>query len=183
MRGGWKTRGHCHVYGNDLPHDNGIMDFKHIIERQTDPKILIPCLMAAVDPNFVKRIQPGDFLIAGQRFGIGKAHTAAYIAMESLGMRILCESTFEKVLRGAMNLGMPIMSQCAGITGVVSTGDEIEVDMSTGEVSNLSTGQSFIYPPVPPMMREIIENGGRNGFLQKWLANHPELAQSMEAPS
>ncbi len=180
MRDGWKTRGRCHVYGDDLPHDNGIMDFKYIIERQTDPKILIPHLMAAVDPDFVKRIQQGDFLISGRRFGIGKAHTTAYIAMDSLGMRILCESTFEKVIRGAMNLGMPIMSQCDGITSVVSTGDEIEVDMITGEVSNLTTGQSFNYPPIPPMMREIIENGGRKGFLEKWLATHPELAQPME---
>ena len=180
MKGEWKTRGRCHVYGDDIAHDNGLMEWQHIIGRQTDPTVLIPCLLAAIDPQFTQRVQPGDFLIAGRRFGTGKAHTTAYVGMEALGLRVLCESTFERVIRGAANLGMPIMGQCPGITSVLRTGDEIEVDMSTGDVTKTQTGEHFTYAPIPSGLRQIIADGGRKGFLEKWLAAHPELAQPMD---
>lgn len=180
MRGGWKTRGCCHVYGEGLVHDNGMMEWKHVIERQTDPAVLIPRLFAAIDPEFASRVQPGDFLIAGRRFGSGKAHTTAFIAMEALGVRILCESTFEKVFAGATNLGVPMMGRCEGITALARTGDEIEVDMSTGEFANLTTGQSATYLPVPAGLRRVLEDGGRKGFLQKWLLSHPEMTQPLD---
>ncbi len=180
MQGEWNTRGRAHVYGDNIVHDNGMMEWKHVIERQTDPAILIPCLFTAIDPAFASRVQPGDFVVAGQKFGSGKAHTTAYIALAALGIRILCESTFERVIGGAVNLGVPIMGKCEGITLIVSMGDEIEVDMATGEVTNLTTGVSHNYPPVPEGLRQILRDGGRKGFLQKWLITHPELAQALE---
>lgn len=181
MQGGWKTIGRAHVYGDNLVHDNGMMEWKHVIERQTDPAVLIPCLFAAIDPEFAGRVQPGDFVVAGRKFGSGKAHTTAYIAMASLGLRILCVSTFERVIGGVVNLGVPIMGKCEGIISVIGMGDEIEVDMASGEVTNLSRGTSHFYSPVPEGLRKILENGGRKGFLQNWLVAHPELAQPFEA--
>ena len=183
MRAGWKTRGRCHVFGDDIAHDNGMMEWKHIIERQTDPAVLIPRLFAAIDPEFVGRVQPGDFIIAGQRFGTGKGHTTAYIAMEALDLRILCESTFDRVIRGTVNSGLPLMANCPGITSVLAPGEEIEVDMSTGELTRVATGERHDYAPVPAGMRQIVEDGGRKGFLQKWLATHPELGQPLPAPT
>ncbi len=180
MQGDWKTRGRAHVYGHNIVHDNGMMEWKHIIERQTDPAILIPCLFKGIDPDFVGRVEPGDFVVAGRKFGTGKAHTTAYIALAALGVRILCESTFERVIAGAVNLGVPIMGKCDGITSVISTGDEVEIDMAAGDVVNLSTGKSYVYPPVPEGLRQILLDGGRKGFLQKWLTTHPELAQPLE---
>ena len=182
MQGGWKTRGRAPGDGGNLGHANRLMVWKHVIERQTDPAVLIPCLFAAIDPDFAGRVRPGDFVVAGRKFGSGKAHTTAYVAMASLGLRILCESTFEKVIGGAVNLGVPIMGKCEGITAAVGMGDEIEADMATGEVVNLSRGgASAIYPPVPEGLRKVLEDGGRKGFLQKWLLQHPELAQPLEA--
>ena len=181
MQGDWKTHGRAHVYGDNLVHDNGMMEWKHVIERQTDPAILVPCLFAAIDPEFAGRVQPGDFVVAGRKFGSGKAHTTAYVAMASLGLRILCESTFERVIGGAVNLGVPIMGRCEGITSAIGMGDEIEVDMASGEVANLSRGTSQVYSPVPEGLRKILEDGGRKGFLQNWLLAHPELAQPFEA--
>ena len=181
MQGDWTTRGFAHVYGDDIVHDNGMMEWKHIIERQTDPAVLIPCLLAAIDPEFVTRVRPGDFLVAGRRFGTGKAHLTAYIGLEALGVRILCESTFEKVARGVANLGVPMMSECAGITQHLRTGDEIEVDMVSGTVTRVATGESWRYPPVPEALRQFLQDGGRKGFLQNWLAAHPELATRTEA--
>lgn len=178
MQEKWKTRGNCHVFGNDIAHDNMMMPWKHIIGRQTDPDILIPDLLVAIDPEFPKKVKPGDFLIAGHRFGCGKGHTNAYIAMEALGMRILCESTFDRVIRGAINLGVPILSTCNGVTNFLKSGDEIEVDVSTGDVVRLATGERRSYPPIPRPLQQVLREGGRKGFLEKWLNDHPELGKN-----
>jgi 3-isopropylmalate/(R)-2-methylmalate dehydratase small subunit len=169
------------VFGDDLVHDNGMMEWKHIIERQTDPAILIPCLFATIDPDFVRRIRPGDFVIAGRRFGSGKPHATAYIAMAALGLRVLCESSFEKVMRAAANLGVPIMAQCAGIAAWLRTGEEISVDMVTGLVRQTASGREEQYPALRPVFRQAIEMGGRRGLLKHWLATHPEFKQPRTA--
>jgi 3-isopropylmalate/(R)-2-methylmalate dehydratase small subunit len=176
----WISRGRCHVFGSDIVHDNGIMDFKFVLARQTDPEILKPHLFETIDPDFAKRVQPGDFIIAGKRFSGGKAHSTGYIPMAALGLRVLCESTFERVLRGAANLGLPVMSQCQGITAEVANGELIEVNMLSGEVYCPGTKRTLRYPPLREDLRKLIESGGRIGLLKQWLVDHPEMAEPLE---
>ncbi len=173
--GTWRTTGTAHLFGDDLPHDNGMMAWKHIIERQTEPTVLLPCLFEGIDPSFASRVRPGDFIVAGQRFGTGKAHTTAYLALAALDVRILCESSFEKVQRGAANLGVPILAQCSGVASAIRDGEQITVDMLSGEVLTAS-GRRLQYPPLRPILRQAIEQGGRPGILRSWLGAHPEMA-------
>jgi 3-isopropylmalate/(R)-2-methylmalate dehydratase small subunit len=172
----WCSSANCHVFGDDLMHDNGMMEWKYIIGRQTDPAILIPQLFAQIDPKFATQVRPGDFIVAGRRFGSGKPHATAYIAMAALGLRVLCESSFEKVMRAATNAGVPIMTQCTGISSWLKTGEEIVVDMTSGQVTQVASGRSERYPALRPVFRQVIEMGGRRGLLKQWLAEHPELA-------
>lgn len=174
----WRTSGTAHVFGDDIAHDNGMMAWKHVIERQTDPAILLPCLFEAIDPGFAARVKPGDFIVAGKRFGSGKPHTTAYAAMAALGLRVLCESSFRKVVRGAANLGVPIMADCAGIRSAIRDGDRICVDMASGEVSR-ADGSMLRFAPMPGEFRQTIEMGGRAGILRAWLAAHPEMAKDL----
>ena len=51
MSAEWISRGRCHVFGSDIVHDNGIMDFKFVLARQTDPEILKPHLFETIDPG------------------------------------------------------------------------------------------------------------------------------------
>ncbi|BEU28492.1 hypothetical protein [Paraburkholderia sp. 22B1P] len=176
MKDGWRTRGRCHVFGSDIAHDNGMMAWQYIIERQVDPTVLIPQLFAAIDPEFASNVREGDFIVAGRNFGTGKAHTNAYIAMEALGLRVLCESTFVRVRRATANLGLPLMGECEGITSWLRTGDEIEVDVSTGTVLHIESGMCKTYPPIREDLRRILAEGGRQGLLQRWLVEHPELS-------
>jgi 3-isopropylmalate dehydratase small subunit len=175
----WTTTGTARLFGDDLPHDNGMMPWKHIIGRQTDPAVLLPDLFAGIDPDFAARVRPGDFIVAGQRFGTGKAHTTAYVALSALGVRVLCESSFEKVVRGAANLGVPILAQCDGISRVVRDGDVLTVDMLAGEVRRAADGACWRYPPLRTILRKTIEDGGRIGLLTKWLSAHPELREPL----
>jgi 3-isopropylmalate dehydratase small subunit len=175
----WRTSGVAHVFGDDIVHDNGMMAWKHIIERQTDPDILVPCLFEAIDPDFARRVKPGDFIIAGKRFGAGKPHTTAYVAMAALGLRVLCESSFDKVMRGAANLGVPIMANCLEVSSEIRDGESICVDMATGEVVREDRA-TLRYPPLQRVFQQTIELGGRAGILKAWLATHPEMASAYD---
>lgn len=175
MDSGWRTRGRAHCYGDDLPHDGGIVPMRVIPMRLTDPDAVVPFLFEEQDPAFRERVRPGDFIIAGRNFGCGKPHTAGYLGFKALGLRILCASTPYTVARSMMNLGVPCMSGCEDIIGFVRAGDEIEADFEAGEVLNLTTGDVRRYPPLDPRIRRMIEAGGMQGMLRAWLADHPEL--------
>lgn len=175
MRGGWLTRGRAHVLGHDVPHDGGIMPVSIVAARITEPAELIPHLFRDIDPGLAGRLQPGDFIVAGRNFGAGKPHTSGYLAMASLGLRVLCETAPSAVVRATLNFGLPCMYRCAGITSLVADGDEIEVDCAAGRVENLTRPALREFEPISGDARRMLERGGLNGLLRSWLAAHPEL--------
>lgn len=173
MQKSLKQRGFCHLFGDGIPLDEGVMAFKYAIGRVTDPQELIPHLFEHIDPDFVGRVRPGDFVIAGNDFGCGKPHIQGFIAMAGLNMGVLCGSMPYKALRGAISKGLPVLTGCADAAAFAAAGDEIEVDFASGEALNHSTGRRATFPAMPEVLREIISNGGASGQLAAWLEQHP----------
>ncbi|MGE0803322.1 MAG: hypothetical protein AB7G13_23795 [Lautropia sp.] len=173
----WRTRGIARVLGHDVPHDGGIMTRQMVQARVTDPEQLVPHLFEEHDPGFMERVRPGDFIVAGRNFGCGKPHTNGYRALQHLGLRLLCESVPGTVARAMMNLGLPCLQPCDGLTAAVADGDEIEVDFTTGELVNHTRGARHRYPAMSIHVRHLIERGGQRGLLEHWLAEHPELRE------
>lgn len=171
-----KKRGTCHVFGDGVPLDEGVMAFKFAIERVTDPKLLIPHLFEQIDPSFAARVKPGDIVVAGKDFGFGKPHTQGFIAMAALNMAVLCESMPHKSLRRAVAIGLPVLTGCTAAAGFVKNGDELEVDFETGAARNHTTSATQEFAPMPPILRDIVANGGSAGSMRAFLAAHPELA-------
>jgi len=148
--------------------------------RLTKPEEVVPYLFEEHDPHFRERVKPGDFIVAGRNFGCGKPHTAGYLGMKGLDMRVLCASAPYSVTRAMMNIALPFMHQCEDITSFVNEGDDIEVDCVTGQVVNHTTGESRSYPPIDERVREMMSRGGLEGLLVNWLREHPELAAEPE---
>jgi 3-isopropylmalate/(R)-2-methylmalate dehydratase small subunit len=176
LEGGWKTRGKCHLLGNDIPHDGGVIRFDLVTARVQDPAQLIPHLFDEIDPSLKHKLKPGDFIVAGQNFFCGKAHNQGMIAMKALGLRVLCESMPFRSFRAATGVALPCLIRCTGITRLIADGDEIEADFETGMVNNLTANWSKAYPAIPSEIKAIIEEGGMRGMLAAWLRDHPELA-------
>jgi hypothetical protein len=38
----WTLQGRCYLLGDDIPHADGVIPQQFIIDRETDPKVLIP---------------------------------------------------------------------------------------------------------------------------------------------
>ncbi len=172
--------GNCHVFGDDIPLDEGFIAFKYAIARVTDPELLIPHLFEQIDPGFGKRVKKGDIAIAGKNFGCGKAHMQGYIAMAALGMGVVCESMPYRPLRGAIAKGVPLLIGCVGATEFAKTGDEVEINFTTGAAINHTTGARTTFPGLAPVLNGILGNGGMLGTLSAWLEAHPEMKRTGE---
>jgi len=167
-------RGVCHVFGDNIPLDEGVMAFKYAIGRVTDPQMLIPHLFEPIDPDFASRVKPGDLVIAGRNFGCGKPHTTGFIAMHALGLGVLCESMPARALRGAVSKGLAVLAACEGVRAFVRDGDEMEIDFATGQAHNLTQDTHAAFPGMPAILRDIVAWGGTSGGLRNWLDTHPE---------
>ncbi len=168
--------GRCHVFGHDLPLDEGAMPFDLAIRRINDPELLKPHLFSQVDPLFIGRVQPGDIVVGGRNFCMGKPHLQAFIALASLDLSVLCESMPYVSLRGAISKGVPVLSGVENTVQNFSTGDELDVDFVTGQIVNVTRGTHFTAPALAPDLMDIVINGGTRGMLTSWLSAHPELA-------
>jgi 3-isopropylmalate/(R)-2-methylmalate dehydratase small subunit len=84
------------------------------------------------------------------------------------GLRaFLAEGIGGLFLRGSIDFGMPACV-ISGISGLVETGERLEIDLSVGEARNASTGATLAFEPVSPLILEIVAAGGsRNWALQR----------------
>ncbi|MFT8246830.1 hypothetical protein [Roseomonas sp. BN140053] len=170
----WFLRGRCRKFGDDVPLDGGLMPFRFAIGRVTDPAELIPHLCEEIRPGFHAEVRRGDILLAGRNFCAGKAHFQGLLAIEALGLGIVCESMPYNSRRIAVATANTFLTDCAGCTALAEEGDELEVDFATGRFANLSRGTVHELPPMDSSLRDIVAAGGSKGVIRAWLAAHPE---------
>ncbi|MYN14254.1 hypothetical protein GSY71_14015 [Pusillimonas sp. TS35] len=170
-----RRRGTCHVFGDDIPLDEGFIPFSLAIGRETRPDVLIPHLFATLDAGFASRVAPGDIILGGKQFACGKTHVQGFIAMAALQLGIVCASMPFKAMRRAVAQGLPVITGLADPDTFAKTGDILEVDYASGLVSNVSTGAVRACQGMPPVLQPIIEQGGTSGYLRYWLAAHPHM--------
>ena len=72
----WLLRGRCYKLGHDVPHPGGVIPNRLIVAREMDPQKLIPHLFEETDPGFHTRAKPGDIIVTGRNFGMGRKRTA-----------------------------------------------------------------------------------------------------------
>jgi 3-isopropylmalate/(R)-2-methylmalate dehydratase small subunit len=129
--------------------------------------------MEGADPNFAAEAAAGkySFIIAGRNFGGGgKSIEHPIFAIKGAGVKaVITESSSRYFFRNAINNGLPILI-CEGITSKVKTGDDLEVDLSTGEIRNLTTGAKLKSAPLPENLTEILKMGGYIPYTRKKLA-------------
>jgi 3-isopropylmalate/(R)-2-methylmalate dehydratase small subunit len=126
-------------------------------------------VMAGIDPEFHKKVQPGDLIVAGINFGMGSSGEDAPRSLRDAGVAaILAESISNIYLRTLINLGLPAI-ECSGVSSFVQQGDELEVSLETGNLRNLTSGQSRTFPPFSDHAIAILEKGGLIPYLKSSL--------------
>ena len=132
-------------------------------------------VMQGVSPEFEAenafRERGYSFVVAGHNFaGGGKSIEHVVAGLMGAGVKaVLADSHSRLQFRNAINYGLPFVT-CKGINEIVETGDELEVDLEAGRVTNLRTGQMKESAPVPPFVSEVAEAGGLVSYIQRVIA-------------
>lgn len=85
-------------------------------------------------PDFAKRVKSGDIIVAGNNFGAGSSREQAPVALKDAGVAAIIAKSFARIFRrNSINIGLPVM--CADIVDKVKNGDEIILDITTGEIT------------------------------------------------
>ena len=171
----WRLAGRCYKLGDDVPHAGGVIPNWIITGRHFDPQEIIPHLFADTDPGFHARVRPGDIVVTGRNFGMGPKMNG-YIAMQALGLGLVCESMPFLAYRAAVGAGLRVLTDCVGVTELCETGEELEVDFRDGFFVNRTRGITREFPPVPDTLREVIELGGNAGWLRQWWRQQQQSA-------
>jgi 3-isopropylmalate dehydratase small subunit len=111
--------------------------------------------------DFAKKAIPGDIVIAGKNFGSGSSRQQAVDCFISLGIHAIVAESFGAIYeRNAINAAFPIIT-CKSISdlGLVS-GDQIRIDLHTGELKNLRTSRTVSAEPFSEVQYKIYQNGG-----------------------
>lgn len=122
--------------------------------------------MSAVDPDFFTRIKKGDIMVAGANFGSGSSRETSPLTLRYLGVGAIVAKFFARIFyRNAINLGIPVI-ECAE-TDKIADQDEIEIDLSTGLIHNLTKKESYPCSKIPPHIMELVADGGLVPYLKK----------------
>ena len=123
------------------------------------PEELARHCMEDVDPEFVQKVQPGDIIVATTNYGCGSSREHAPLAIKGAGVSCVIAKTFARIFyRNAINTGLPIL-ECPAAEEI-EAGQTLEVELETGRIHNLDTGQTFQAEPYPEFMMGIIRAGG-----------------------
>lgn len=152
-----KLRGRAIKYGDNIDTDV-IIPARYLVS--TDEKELALHCMEDLDPEFQKKKQPGDIIVAGKNFGCGSSREHAPLAIKGAGIGAVIAKSFARIFyRNAINVGLPII-ECPEAAPEVQDGEELVIDFDAGIIKNLTTGAEFKFPPLPRVAQEIIAAGG-----------------------
>jgi len=135
----------------------------------SEPEALAEHCMEDIDENFVKKVEPGDIIMATANFGCGSSREHAPISIKASGISCVIAKSFARIFfRNAINIGLPLL-ECDEAVDKTEAGDRLEVDLSKGEIKNISKGLTFSAKPYPDFLMELISAGGLIGHTKKRL--------------
>ncbi len=125
----------------------------------SDPHELAKHVMEDADPEFVKKMSPGDIIVAGENFGCGSSREHAPIALKAAGVAAVVAKSFARIFyRNAFNMGLPIFELKEA--DKIKEGDLISIDMDRGLISDINSKEEYRFEPIPPFMQELLSCGG-----------------------
>jgi 3-isopropylmalate/(R)-2-methylmalate dehydratase small subunit len=136
----------------------------------SEPALLAAHCMEDIDLDFVKKVKPGDIIVATTNFGCGSSREHAPLAIKTSGVSCVIAKSFARIFfRNAINIGLPLLESAEAVDNI-SAGDTVEVDLEKGQIKNITTGKTFTSKPYPEYMSELIKAGGLVEYTKKRLA-------------
>lgn len=158
-------KGRAHVYSRAHINTDEIIPARYLnVHAESE---LAKHAMEDIDPDFVKTVKPGDFIIAGDDFGCGSSREHAVWALRGAGVAGVIANNYARIFfRNAINNGFPAV-ECAGITEKVQTGDELDIDLIGGRIKNLTRNEVYEFVPMAQFAVDIMKVGGLLEYIKE----------------
>ncbi|MBQ3058845.1 MAG: 3-isopropylmalate dehydratase small subunit [Desulfovibrio sp.] len=159
-------KGKAHKVGEHIDTD-AIIPARFLVT--SDPVKLGENCMAGLEPDWVKRVAPGDIMVAGRNFGCGSSREHAPIAILGAGMPVVIGHSFARIFyRNAFNMGL-LLLEVGDAVDSIQDGDTLEIDASAGVIRDLTNGAEISCPPLPASMAAILGRGGLVNYVKERL--------------
>jgi 3-isopropylmalate/(R)-2-methylmalate dehydratase small subunit len=156
-------KGKTWKFGDDISTDL-ICPGRYFHLRSNLPELATHVLEDA-DPEFAKKMAKGDFVVAGNNFGLGSSREHAPTIIKLAGVAAVLAKSFARIFyRNAINVGLPLV-ECD--TDRIDNGDELEVDLAAGVIRDKTKGIELKAHPLPKAMINILNDGGLLPHLEK----------------
>jgi len=133
----------------------------------SDSKELALHCMEDYDPEFTKKLDRGDIIVAGKNFGCGSSREHAPIALKAAGVSCIIAKSFARIFfRNAINIGLPIF-ESEEVVDQCSEGDILELDTVQGVIKNLSKDKVYKTNLLPEFIQKIITLGGLRKYVKE----------------
>uniref|UniRef100_A0A7C3RVB5 3-isopropylmalate dehydratase small subunit n=1 Tax=Dictyoglomus thermophilum TaxID=14 RepID=A0A7C3RVB5_DICTH len=157
-------KGKAHKFGDDINTDyiiSGKYKFKSL-----DFNEMSKHLFEDLDPEFYKKINPGDIIVAGKNFGCGSSREQAPLVIKYAGISLVIAKSFARIFyRNSINIGLPLIE---ANTDEIDNGDELEVDLFQGKIYNKTKNITILSKSTfPDIMVKILQAGGLVEYLKK----------------
>ena len=160
--------GTCWKFGDNINADEACQFYKNRDIDLSDKEALAKICMTGYDPDFPNKAKKGDFIVGGKNFGCGHMHAHFYYSIKALAIRaVIAESVFHRLYREAINSGLPILIIPSSAS--INSGDPIEIDLAEGVITNKVAGEAINAEALSPILAEIIEQGGIDGYIRNRL--------------
>ena len=152
----WVFQGRCWKFGDNIPTD--AMTPTHVMFKS--PKEMAAFVLETLNPEFPRRVQPGDILVAGRNFGCSSGRALATKALQATGIGAVVAELFSRTFyRNCHEIGLPLL-EATGVHALVNDGDRVRVDIRNATIENLTTGQRLQGTPPSRFLLGMLEAGG-----------------------
>ena len=156
-------KGRVFRYGDNVNTDE-IIPARYL--NTSDPEELAKHCMEDIDASFIKNVKPGDIIVADKNFGCGSSREHAPVAIKAAGISLVIAQSFARIFfRNAINIGLPICEAPQAVKEIRS-GDQLEIDLSSGKIYNNTRGKQYQAEPFPPFMCSLIQAGGLMNYIK-----------------
>ena len=156
--------GFAYKYGDNVDTD---VIIPPDISIPSDPQELAKHCMEDIDAQFAGKVAQGDVIVADKNFGCGSSREHAPIAIKASGIKCVIASSFARIFfRNCINIGLPIM-ECPEAAEKIDAGDDIDVDFTTGVITNNTKGETYQSEPLPEFLRNLIASEGLANYTKK----------------
>jgi len=155
----------AHVYKRDHINTDEVIPARYL--NTDDQAELARHCLEDLDPDFIKNVQAGDIIVAGEDFGCGSSREHAVWAIRGAGIQTVIAKSFARIFyRNAINGGFYLI-ELPDSLDKINNGDELDIDYKAGLIKNKTAGIDIKFAPLPDFALDIINAGGLLEHIKK----------------